>query len=448
MRGQLAMVRRQLIIFAAVALAALLVVSLTYLQVPRMLGIGQMPATATLPATGGLAANGLVTYRGVQVGKVKDVRLAPAGVIADLSLDSGADLPAGVRGQVHSASVIGEQYLELLPTGNSLNEGAATAGRLMPGATIPSAQDAPIPVAAGTLLQTLDTLITSVNADHLKTAVDELDTAFKGTQHPLTTLLDGSQDLVGDAQANLAQTRALIQNLAPVLRTQVAVAQQTEELSANLSAVTEQLQLSDQDVRALIDQTPAVAAQVTATVTDLHPMLPQVLANLAATGQVLTVYLPGVKQILTLYPALIASLQATPLAARVPGRGNMDFHLNINDPGPCREGFTGTPRSYDELTSAPSVDNGWCKLPSDSTISVRGSRNDPCPNGAGRSATAAGCGFDFRAAPKVTVTSYDPATGEFVGPGGRRYTIDLGAKGGAGTSPYASGLLKALSGKG
>jgi phospholipid/cholesterol/gamma-HCH transport system substrate-binding protein len=445
MAGQLPLIRRQLAVFAVVAFVALLVVALTYLQVPRMLGVGQMTATAKLPSSGGLAANALVTYRGQQVGKVKDVRLAPGGVVADLSLDRKADLPAGVRGQVHSASVIGEQYLELLPTGASLNGGAAVTGTLRPGAVIPATRDQPVPVAAGTLLQTLNTLITNVDAEHLRTTVDELDTAFQGTQHPLSTLLDGGHDLVTDAQANLGATRTLIDNLAPVLRTQLAVRNQTAALASNLSAVTGQLELSDADVRRLIDQTPAAAAQITATVTALHPMLPQVLANLAATGQVLTVYDAGTRQILTIYPALVATLQMPPITAEVSYRGNMDFHLNINDPGPCRTGFTGTPRSYSVLTPAASTNGGWCKLPSNSAISVRGSRNDPCPNGSARSATAAGCGLDFTAKPTVTVTSYDPATGHFRDGEGREYTIDLAAKGSPGTSPYASGLLSALS---
>ena len=80
MAGQLRLIRRQLAIFTAVALVALLVVALSYLQMPRLLGVGQMPVTATLPETGGLAASALVTYRGQQVGKVKDVRPAPSGV--------------------------------------------------------------------------------------------------------------------------------------------------------------------------------------------------------------------------------------------------------------------------------------------------------------------------------------------------------------------------------
>jgi phospholipid/cholesterol/gamma-HCH transport system substrate-binding protein len=445
MAGQLRLIRRQLAIFAVVALVALLVVGLSYLQVPRLLGIGQMPVTATLPETGGLAANALVTYRGQQVGKVKDVRLAPTGVVAELSLDRGANLPADVRGQVHSASVIGEQYLELLPTGDPRAAGNGSVGTLRPGAVIPATKDQPVPVAAGTLLQTLDSLITSIDADHLRTTVDEVGTAFKGTEGPLTSLLDGSHALVADAQANLGATRQLIDNLAPVLETQLAVGPQTEQLAADLNAVTGRLKLSDGDVRALINQTPAVAAQLSATVTALHPLLPQVLANLAATGEVLTIYDAGTRQILTIYPALVATLQATSVSADVPGRGNLWFHLNINDPGPCREGFTGKPRSYNDLSPSPTVNNGWCKLPADSQISVRGSRNHPCPNGSARSATAAGCGLDFRDRISTTLTAYDPATGDFVGPGGKRYRIDLDANGRGGTSPYASGLLRALS---
>jgi phospholipid/cholesterol/gamma-HCH transport system substrate-binding protein len=440
-------VQRKLAVFGVIAFFSVVIVSLSYLQVPRQLGYGQMSASTTLPQTGGLGANARVTYRGIEVGKVTSVDLTPAGaVVARLSLLKDADLPAGVESQVHSASVIGEQYLELLPTDESVDgTGASEAGQLKSGAQIPVAKKNAVPVDAGTLLETLDGLIRSVDANNLRTTVDELSTAFAGARQPLSDLLDGGNALVGDAQANLQQTKALINNLGPVLQTQTEVAPQLRQISTNLRSFTGQLKVSDTALRSLLDQTPAATDQLIALVKDIHPALPQVLANLAATGEVLRVYLPGIKQTLVLYPALLSTLMLTAERSSPPGRSVVYFHVNINDPKGCTQGFKGRLRDPRVTESRKDLDIGWCKISQTANTSVRGSRNLPCPNNNLRSATSLGCGLDYSKKPRVTMTSYNPRTGNFVGPDGKTYTIDMGKRNTApGSSPYSSGLLTAL----
>jgi phospholipid/cholesterol/gamma-HCH transport system substrate-binding protein len=414
------LVRGQLFAFGIVAMVAVLLVSVQYLQIPRLLGWGEMRVSAQLPSTGGLSKGALVTYRGVPVGRVKSVGLTGTGVVAGLAVDRHPALPADVTAQVHDTSAIGEQYLELLPTGTTPPAGTPA---LRAGAAIPATAN-PVPVDAGTLLQSVDSLITSVNPADLRTTVDELDTAFDGAASPLAALLDGGSDLVGTAQANLAATKALIANLQPVLTTQRAIAPDITGIASNLASFTGQLKLSDGDLRALIAQGPAAAEQITDLVNAVHPALPMVLANLAATGEVLRVYLPGIKQILVIYPALIGTLQSLTETSPQPGASNLYFHLNINDPKACRTGFTGRHRDPSATSDPTTIDNGYCKVGATSQLDVRGTRNSPCPNG-GRSATAAGCGLNFTAAPKVTMTTYDPVTGDFTGPDGKLYRIDL-----------------------
>lgn len=58
---------------------------------------------------------GNVTYRGVEVGKVSKVQLTDSGVEAVLSLQSDIKIPADLTASVHSASAIGEQYVDLVP---------------------------------------------------------------------------------------------------------------------------------------------------------------------------------------------------------------------------------------------------------------------------------------------------------------------------------------------
>ena len=125
-------------------------------------------------------------------------------------------------------------------------------------------------------------------------------------------------------------------------------------------------------------------------------------------------------------------------------------HARIRGEGaaaPLRRPGDGLGRRATRGTDTARLDNGWCKLPADADTNVRGARNQPCPNGI-RSATAAGCGYDFSAKPVTTLTAYDPRTGQFRGPDGRMYTIDLKAKNTAGVSPFTSGLLTAVQAKG
>ena len=68
-------VRNQLIIFTIASIVGVAVMIFTYMQVPTLLGIGRITVTLELPATGGLYRFSNVTYRGVQVGKVTEVKL-------------------------------------------------------------------------------------------------------------------------------------------------------------------------------------------------------------------------------------------------------------------------------------------------------------------------------------------------------------------------------------
>ena len=63
-------VRRQLVVFSAVAIVGGGTMAFGYLDLPQKLfGIGQYKVTVNLPAAGGLYTDGNVTYRGVEVGR-------------------------------------------------------------------------------------------------------------------------------------------------------------------------------------------------------------------------------------------------------------------------------------------------------------------------------------------------------------------------------------------
>ena len=112
-------VRNQLIIFTIASIIGVAVMVFTYMQVPTLLGLGRINVILELPAAGGLYKFSNVTYRGVQVGKVTDVRLTGTGAEATLTLDTSPKIPADLQAEVRSVSAVGEQYVDLRPRTDS-----------------------------------------------------------------------------------------------------------------------------------------------------------------------------------------------------------------------------------------------------------------------------------------------------------------------------------------
>ena len=100
-------VRIQLIIFTIASIVGVTAMVLVYMQAPTLLGIGRMTVKLELQRTGGLYRFSNVTYRGVQVGKVTDVRATRAGAEATLSLATSPKIPADLQANVFSVSAVG-----------------------------------------------------------------------------------------------------------------------------------------------------------------------------------------------------------------------------------------------------------------------------------------------------------------------------------------------------
>ena len=94
------LIKVQLVIFAIVSIVGVAAMLFAYIQVPTLLGLGRVQVKLELPTSGGLYRFSNVTYRGVQVGKVTDIRLTKTGAEATLSIDDVAEDPCrpGSRG--------------------------------------------------------------------------------------------------------------------------------------------------------------------------------------------------------------------------------------------------------------------------------------------------------------------------------------------------------------
>ena len=111
-------IKFQLVLFAILTILAIAVLGGYYLRVPSLVGVGQYKLYAELPRSGGLYATANVTYRGTQIGKVTAVEPSETGAKATMSIDDRYKIPADATANVHSVSAIGEQFLDLVSTGN------------------------------------------------------------------------------------------------------------------------------------------------------------------------------------------------------------------------------------------------------------------------------------------------------------------------------------------
>jgi phospholipid/cholesterol/gamma-HCH transport system substrate-binding protein len=367
--------------------------SLYFVGLPSLLGFGRNHLTVELPASGNLYPRAVVTLRGVPIGEVRELRLASTGVRAELSVRSEVDIPAGSTVTVRSISAIGEQYLDFEPRG-------AGRTRLLRDGDVVPANTVVLPVDVNMLLDQVNRLVASVPAASLNTTVDELSQAFTGTGPSLRWLLDSSARLTEDAQHNLAPTRALLDELRTVLPTQQRLSPRIHAIVDNLATFTDQLRSSDAQLRGAIERTPEFANAVTGLVDRVRAPLPGLLTELDDIGDVTRVYLPNLRETLTVLPTDVNLVQNAIYNTPIPGAVKIYLRVPspLNAPPPCTRGFQGAhQRDPEDLSPVRPATGAFCDESRDSPIAVRGSRNSPCPNNPTlRSKDAAGCGLRFQ----------------------------------------------------
>ncbi|WP_370182381.1 MCE family protein [Rhodococcus wratislaviensis] len=386
MRSKL--VRFQLIVFSVVAVLAVGNAAVNYLGLKRVTGIGMYTITAEFDRAGGLYVNSLVTYRGVGVVKSIDVR--PDRAAAELQLDSDFAVPANSQAFVRSVSAIGEQYLDIVP--------ASSEGPFLEDGDVITEQNTEIPVPASEVVDKVNVLLSELPKDDLRVTVDEAYTAFNGAGPALSRLIDSSRPLIELAQAKIGSTRTLLDDAEPVLEAGADSRADIASFSRDLSSFSEQLVMSDAQVRGVLDNGSQFFDTVSGTLDDVRPTVPLLLANLQTVGEVARVNIPGIQQILVIYPAVSASInymhRGVQTDDRVYGQGALDVKLgNSANPLPCTEGYQETQRrDPSDVSSAPAPENSYCKLPQADPRVARGARNIPCAtNPAVRTAEIANC---------------------------------------------------------
>ena len=361
-------VRLQLVAFFVIAVVAVAYALIRFTDLPKVFGAEGYTARMELVDSGGIFSNAEVTYRGVNVGRVGELRLTKSGLEVDLNIDSGApDIPADLDAVVANRSAVGEQFVDLRPRSDK--------GPFLSGSSVIPADRTAIPLGTDTVITGLDQLATSVPTEDLRTVVDELDNAFAGTGGDLQVLLDNASTLTKGFREHLPQTIDLINSGGTVLDTQAFESGNIKAFSGDLRLLAEQLKTSDPDLRALIVAAPKATDQVTGLLRESGQGLSVVFANLLTTSNLLVTRQDGLEQALVAYPVVAVGSKTV---APGDGTAHLGLVLNLFDPPSCVKGYEETKRrdGNDETAGAPNF-GAYCAEPVGSPIDVRGSQNAP-----------------------------------------------------------------------
>ena len=225
--------------------------------------------TARFRTVGGLGVGNPVVLRGVRVGRVEAIRLAPGNwVEADLKIYSGVTLPQKPAVIAASASLFGEWAATLIssdPLPNDPNvrqalvEAQAVGGGKWPGATLPdigelTAQASRIATDIGTVSARIQTAFDSSAVTDLRRSIRD----FGQIADRLARVTNEQADVIGDVGANLSKSSQALSRAATDLRTtlgRVDTATNQGQLATilnNTAATSTDLRSASQDFRQLM----------------------------------------------------------------------------------------------------------------------------------------------------------------------------------------------------
>jgi phospholipid/cholesterol/gamma-HCH transport system substrate-binding protein len=299
-----------------------------------------------------------------------------------MRIDDKFKIPVDASANVHSVSAIGEQYLDLVSTGN-------------PGQYLSNGQtifQSSVPSEVGPAVDAANQGLSVLPKDKIATLLDETSQAVGGLGPALQRLVDSTTAIASDFKANIDPVNDIIANAAPILDSQVNSGDAISRWAANLNTLAAQSAGQDQALRSALAQAPPTLDAVTSVFSNVRDALPQTLANLEIVFDLLKRYHAGVEQALVILPQGAAIAQA---ATIFPGEGLLHLGISINQPPPCFTGFLPASqwRPPADTSMAPLPSGTYCKIPKDYQANVvRGARNYPCADVPGkRAATPREC---------------------------------------------------------
>lgn len=288
---------------AAVGLSGCGLQSIQEVPLPGGAALGDEPYTVTALLTNviDLVPNASVRTNDVPVGVVREVRLAPDGWTAEVTMAVNGDvtLPANAMAKLRQTSLLGEKFVEL---GNPAI--GAPQGRLQEGAVIP-VDRTDVGAQVEEVLGALSLLLNGGGVEKIQTISRELNAALNGNEGQIRALIDNLNVFVGTLDQQRGDIVRALDSLDRLTRTLVdqraKIANVIDNLQPGLDVLNEQRGLLVGTLQALqrlsVVGTDVINRAGANTVADLAALQP-ILGNLVASGDAL----PGSLQILVTIP--------------------------------------------------------------------------------------------------------------------------------------------------
>ena len=382
----------QLVIFALITMIGVSFVGARYARLDRLVLDTSYNVVGHFTESGGIFTGAEVSYRGVTVGRVSDMKLTDKGVDVVMSIEKDhKDIPEDSKAVVANRSAVGEQFVDLQPESKQ-------GPYLEDGSDIPTAMTE-TPMETTKLLTDLSTTVDSVNKQSLTTVVNEFGKAFNGTGDDLGQIADTSNSFINAANDNFSITTALLEDSNTVLTTQMDKTSAIKSFSRDLSLFSTTLANSDGDLR--------TANQLRTFLEQNKVDLGQLINNLVTTGEVTQKHIDGTEMILVVYPYVVAG--GYTVVDKDPNSGLYDAHFGMilqQDPAVCHNGYNTKRRSPEDRKDLPMNTGARCAEPAGQT-NARGSQNTPRRAGPAYRAPIVGT-YD-RSTGKLTYTDRNPS---------------------------------------
>jgi phospholipid/cholesterol/gamma-HCH transport system substrate-binding protein len=381
--------KRQLIAFVILTLLGVTFVGGRYARLDRLFYDSSYTVKAHFDQSGGIFSGAEVTYRGVKVGQVGQLQLTNKGVDVLLSIEKKSEkIPKNTLALVGNKSAVGEQYVELQPKTNGgpyLKEGSQI-----------STPNTAVPVSTTEILTNLSRVVESVPQGDLRTVVAESGAAFKDAGPSIGQIIDTSTSFIDTANENFQTTTDLIRDSRVVLQTQVDKGSAIRSFSKNLALFSGTVAANDNYLRSLIDNGSATANQLRTFLEQNRVNLGSLINNLVTTNQIVVKHLKGIRQLLVIYPYVVAG-GFTVAAKGAQNKYDAQFGLILTQGADvCKKGYDPSQRREpQDLKDLPMDTKSGCTDPSKN---FRGAEKSP----SGRAAA------DYR----PPVATYDAKTGK------------------------------------
>ncbi len=280
---------------SAIALVLTLVVGLAYVSLGALRWNplrSTYRATVELPASGGLLVNQDVTLRGVPIGKVTKLSIVPAGVNAEIRVNSSTKLSTTSKGRVAGLSAAGEQYIDF-------DGGTGDAPFIADGGTF-KLGSTEVPVTFGELLAHSDGMLKQIDTEKLEIIKKELGMTNAGPQK-INDIVEGGTFLISTLDGVLPQTTQLLNTSRITLQ---LVADKLDGMTVatdNFNKVFAGVNKMTGGFRQLTEQAPKTFGAVNDTFADNSDTMGQLLGDLTTVSELLYLRVPALNALFPSY---------------------------------------------------------------------------------------------------------------------------------------------------